>query len=397
MIYTYPCLTSASVSSSILPGICKVLERFILIYQMDDIIKSINRRITWGKIISKAGEWALIAAATTGGLTAIGKAIASKETGGAISTLGSFFKHESCLNEQDSDAEEERKREMHSWKKRESERKEEEFNFKKSEEERRVRNDSRMASDELRTQKDSERREDEAKRKAREDEARRRKVDIETPNFTSLSVEPTWMKIDTALGTRLVGVKCVPFPVSDETNFTSLLSNDKKMSEADAELQGIWRTSVRAAWNVWTKGKRLLVPFSGTPTGDPQRDVIYGETSHGRNIFCIFNMVDLGPDFISKAQDIAKLHHLGWTSFVICDDVNKRAYFCMREFKGLCSTVLYSFMHSTLGKEHAKVFEDLDDIKKGTSPFFRLNVRSSKLLGESMANSKKYNYFIMEY
>ena len=39
MIIVFPMICSSNVSPNILPGICKVVEKYLLIYSMDDILK----------------------------------------------------------------------------------------------------------------------------------------------------------------------------------------------------------------------------------------------------------------------------------------------------------------------------------------------------------------------
>jgi hypothetical protein len=52
----------------------------------------------------------------------------------------------------------------------------------------------------------------------------------------------------------------------------------------------------------------------------------------------------------------------------------------------MCSTVQYSFIYSSL--DQSKVYEDLEDVRKASSPFFRMSKKSSRLLGECVAASK---------
>ena len=81
------------------------------------------------------------------------------------------------------------------------------------------------------------------------------------------------------------------------------------------------------------------------------------------------NSMDIGADFFERTNKINQLYKMGWQSFVVTDDVNKRAFFCMKEFNGMCSAVQYNFMYNALGSEYGKVFDDLEDVKKSSSPF----------------------------
>ncbi|HUS51578.1 MAG TPA: hypothetical protein VMZ91_15535, partial [Candidatus Paceibacterota bacterium] len=55
MIVVYPMLVSNNVQSNVLPGISKVLEKFVLIYKMDEIIKEANK-LARGKKILRTGN-----------------------------------------------------------------------------------------------------------------------------------------------------------------------------------------------------------------------------------------------------------------------------------------------------------------------------------------------------
>ena len=43
----------------------------------------------------------------------------------------------------------------------------------------------------------------------------------------------------------------------------------------------------------------------------------------------------------------------------------------MKELGGVCSTIPYSFIFSSLGKEHSQVYQDLEDAARSAGPFFR--------------------------
>ena len=84
-----------------------------------------------------------------------------------------------------------------------------------------------------------------------------------------------------------------------------------------------------------------------------------------------------------------KLQSLGWGSIIVLDDVNKRATFCMKEFNGLCSTLQYSFIYTALGKDYTKVYDDLEDVRRASSPFFKMNSRATNLYAECLCIAKK--------
>ena len=98
----------------------------------------------------------------------------------------------------------------------------------------------------------------------------------------------------------------------------------------------------------------------------------------------MLNYADFTDSGIFKNQGgIFKLHTLGWNSFIAADNVGKRALFCMKEFHGLCSSVPYSFIYSSLGKEHVKAYESEEEIQRSASPFFKTKISQKRLYSES--------------
>jgi len=316
MIVVYPMLVSNNVQSNVLPGISKVLEKFVLIYKMDEIIKEANKLARGKKIlrtgnklklkedesidsdvvISEAKGGAAIPIQVVGGVPA-GKP--EKPSGGGA-------------------------------------------------------------------------------------------IKIDTPNFGAISLEPTWVKIDTLQGTRLVGVKVIPFPVQSDAKLIDAILSDRGKGRIPSIISAIGRKITRG---IWAAIRTAHIPFMPvTISGDPRKDIIWARTTHKNNIFLVMNLLDLGTEFFERTDKIKWLYHLGWSSFAVTDDINKRAYFCMKEFSGLCSTVQYNFMYTSIGKEHGKVYDDLEDIKKSSSPFFKLSTKATSLIGGQMAAGKKSKY-----
>ncbi len=325
MIVVYPMLVSSNVSANVLPGISKVIEKFILIYKMDDIVKSANdyargkRSLFFKKGMLKLSE-------------------DYKNNHGS-------FKDEIILEQG-------------------------------------IKPPSVAVT--MPTQ--------EKDKKISQGEKATVKIDVKVdpPNFKSVSLEPTWIKVDTFAGTRIAGIKTIPFPVKSDAALIDLILSDQSMNFLESRLSIIERKILRMIWAVvrWTH-----LPFTQlTISGDPKKDVIMARTVHKNNIFTVFNMMDLGYNFLERTNNIRRLYSLGWNSFVICDDVNKRAFFCMKEFSGLCSSIQYSFIYAALGSEYGKVFDDLEDIKKSSSPFFKLMKKPGKIISESTTLEKLDKY-----
>jgi len=201
---------------------------------------------------------------------------------------------------------------------------------------------------------------------------------IDRPNQSELMLEPTYITLTTKMGPRMVGVKVLPFPVKSG-NIIDLMRKDVNLTGTSLKMQKITRMLKRA------------FKFSRRPTvsGDVFSDVVMANTKHKANTFLLINHAEMDTEFSYTAAQINKLHKLGWSSFAFADDVNKRAMFCMKEFSGLCSTIPYSFMLTSFSKDQNKAFDDLEDARRSSAPFFsRKNTKIAKIVGEKIAQSK---------
>jgi len=218
----------------------------------------------------------------------------------------------------------------------------------------------------------------------KEKPSERASVKVDMPTFNTLSLEPTWIKVDTNVGTSMIGIKVVPFPVRSDTNLINLITNDFYKNWFPSKMVSLGRSVIRSIWAA-LRNTPVLKRWSPSISGNPKKDIIFARTPHAKNIFLVLNNMDIGSDFFERTNKIKQLYNLGWGSFTVADDVNKRAFFCMKEFHGMCSSVQYNFMYNTIGKEHGKVFDELEDVKKSASPFFKLSTRASKIVAEQYA------------
>ena len=233
-------------------------------------------------------------------------------------------------------------------------------------------------------------------REKAKDRRERSKVEIRTTQLGGeITAEPTWVTIQTHVGPSLIGIKVIPFVIHSDASLSELMLSDRQLKFMLGFAISVYRKVIRNLYKLWytTIGK---LPFLGRKpiTGDIRSDVIYNRSSHRDDVFVCLSMMDLDNEFFQSAGGVAKLYNLGWSSFVVADDVNKRASFCMRQFRGLCSTVQYSFIYSSLGQ--SKVFEDLEDVRKASSPFFKMSTKASRLMGECLATAKLENYLVEE-
>ena len=286
MIVVYPMLSSENVSQHLIPGICKVLERYILVYKTDEIFK-----LTKPSIIQQLP-------------------ITAK-----VPFMGNESKN-SFLTE----------------------------NGKKEKKEEKDKKGKKKEFLSLTTGKTN------------------IKIDakVDQPNKSDVLVEPTYVTLNTKLGPQLVGVKVLPYPVKNTSKknvpLSTMMTSDRSIGFFKAILSGIGRSIVRRLYSLYrsTIGKiPLLAP---SISGDIRKDMIFASTSHKQNIFLLLNSSDFPDGFFNMdPKDVKQLFYMGWGSIIVIDDVNRVVKFCMKEFSGLCSTIPYSYIFSSLGRDRKSV------------------------------------------
>jgi hypothetical protein len=334
MIIVFPMLTDEGISQNILPGICKALEKFILIYEMDTIMK-----ITGWSVI---GAGAKIAHQTM-----IGKQ--KKESYNILEAGGQFAGTKPGYGPKkiEDDEDEDEKDNSH---------KNQSYG-----------GPGKPVFDTLKGLRDM------------------GTVKVDIPKDQSLSVEPTYVSIQTSIGTQILGIKVIPCSVkSNKYTLAELLTADVSLKFFDALIYRISRKAIRGFWSLC---RALRLPFikDKVITGDPEKDILWAQSYHKKNIFCLLNYADFSnSELFKEAGGIYKLHSLGWNSFIVADEVNKRATFCMKEFHGLCSTIPYSYIMASFGKDINNVYIDsVEAFEKTNSPFFKTKISQKRLIGES--------------
>lgn len=343
MIVIYPLLLSDTVSKNIVPGLAKVIERYLLIYKMDEIIQSAKSggyrkklKVQGGKLIIKEAE-------------------------------------DDDLYLPDSRTkplpEKEVKDKDHELQKQRSEREQS--------------------------------REDREHKKAM-DNAKSATVDIGTMDMQSLSAEPTWVKIDVQVGdikqTDLLGVKVVPVMVKSNEKLVRILMFDKNVKGLHGQVLTFGRKIIRGLWKIWQKFWSTVPVVGkgrGVPSGDARQDILLHKSLYAHdkraNIFMGINFQDLDDElFFNNAASINKLFKKGWESFIVCDDVNRIAHFCMEDFKGMTTSLNYAMIYQTIGQ--FKVYESLEDVKRSSSALFKRKMKTSKLISMALAKQKLNKY-----
>lgn len=216
------------------------------------------------------------------------------------------------------------------------------------------------------------------------------KVEFDKVDEKSLSLQPTWIKVTVGGKAKVLGVKVISVPLKSDSDILSLLLHDKNLSGLKYGFVKTERNIARVAYKVWgaTLGRLFKTPL----TGKPKEDIILRTTEFKDRVFTLMNVLDIDEEFLREIKDVRKLHKLGWNSLVFADDVNRRASFCMKEFKGLCTTVPYSYLFATVSTTASKVFEDLTDVRKSAGPIFRKKMDPSKLISEAIIRNKRKKY-----
>lgn len=357
MIVMFPLLTDETVSPNIIPGVCTALERFALIYKLDEILR-------WGglpldsRIISYGKDIASIATRAAGGPTAL---FGAPMTEGAISEYEAD-KHKSDLYNSAMEKGLDLMDPISAG----------------------VKATKAVIDTGLSIEKTIRDRKKEKFEKEKELlRVPERKIDVKAIDIKSnLSVEPTWITTQSRKGTAVLGVKVVPYPI-DSTAFVHRIVRDMSLSFYDEVLERYERGITRMFYTVMRK---LPIFRSINIKKDPFSDIIYARSKYKGNIFTLFNLASLQDESIFReAGGVDKLFRLGWNSILISDDVTKRVVFCMKEFGGMCSVINYSYVYASIGSEYAKEYGNLEDLKKSSSPFFKTKIRPARVFAESLS------------
>jgi len=386
MIALYPMLVSNTVSKNIIPGISKVLENFLIVYGMRDIMEKAR-----GDRAIKKGMSAY----------SFKKRLTIKESDNYVED---FFYREVIFEQsqinQYTDPGTKRRQQTG------SQRRQYPGTQPVSDPTLARRDAEADAYEQAEKYKDTERMsraKEKGKLAAKEKDPRDASVSITPFDMKSISLEPTWMKTDiiTKDGMKtsgIVGVKVVPYPVKSDAKLSQLLMYDRQVNN----LQGLVIRRGRAIENLFYRAWKILwkvgtLGFGGGSTGgsavsgNPKHDILAKRTilkaNDASDIFVLVNKADLVDDFESSAAGILNLFRMGWSSIIIADDVNKRVSFCMRELKGMCSMMPYTMMYQTF--QQAKVYDDLEDAKRSASSIFKMRrEKFSKIVGEGVAQNK---------
>ena len=372
MILIYPMLTSASVNPNILPGLIKAIEKYIIVYNTDDVLKNMNSAIAdvvkagvAGAVFAGAGLAAGVAAKyAPEAAAAAGKEVTKFITAGITAPVLRVKGKKFELKEQD---------------------------LSVTEQQGAVKAGLTKAG--TAAIKGAE-----TGIKSLEDIKKQSGVTkFEMPRHDAVSLEPTWVQVQTSAGAKLFGVKVVPFKVASTTGMVGLLLSDRELKKMSYLANKLGRTVMRVFFRAM-RGIRIPGIKDKPISGNPKTDIVWATSQYGKDTFVCLSQLDLEQDdaFTSPAV-VQKLHKLGWASLIITDDVNKQATFCMKQFGGICSTIPYSFIFSSLGKEHSQVYKDIEDAQRSAGPFFRKrSTTKRKLFSDAKVIAKLNKYSVLE-
>ena len=359
MIIVFPMLVSRAVSENSIPGIAKTIENYIIVNYQDMIInnKDIKKQSKmFGKISYKGGN--LFIKESEDLLEAVPPGSSSGTKGKG--TTPSIQKKTSNDNVKKSDEEKDYYKEK---------------------------------IKQLKSQSD-----ESAKEKLKKKLAKKASVDVKLGDAKSISLEPTYITIEKSdkdgnKSVSFIGIKVIPIRIKSDVKLSHLLLYDTKLKALTAGTLIFGRFIMRKAYGLFDRWTHRLKLGGVTPSGDPRRDIIMGRTGMGKGsetFIVLSKQEDVDEIFLDNIQKINRLFKMGWGNFVIADDIGRSAYFCMKNFRGMCSVVPYAMMYQYLGQ--SKAYETMEDAKKASSSIFKVGKRFSKVLGEWRTINKIYKY-----
>jgi len=217
----------------------------------------------------------------------------------------------------------------------------------------------------------------------------------------AISIEPTWNTVTDQQGrTTAIGVKVVPFIIQNDESLVKLMTLDRYRSSLSKNVHFQARRMLKFMNNLANKSWKATVGTflgwtgfidkdlqAGTVTQNWKNDIILQNTAFGDKMFILINKMDLEDDFLSSAGGVKSLFRLGWTSFIVADDMNKVVNFCMKSYKGMCSMVNYGFLYAD-SRSQSQVFKDIDEISSRSGPLFRLKYNRKNMLTDNLAQQK---------
>ncbi len=430
MIVVYPMLVSNTINYAAIPGVAKAIERYLLIHRLDDILKESRRqfKLARGRIqlkedgnpLTETEMFYVLNEDDDKGYDDSGSLL-KPMAGGDLEDY-EFDDFDSMTQD---DLEEEKERLSKEWQdlQRDSEKLERDGErLRKARDEFKKKAETYRDHEKLKRERENIEKERLGNEKSKQDldkkqfelqkaidKLEKRKEELEKKevkainasssvslHMESMSLEPTWMQVDRYVKNvamkDLIGIKVVPYVIASDEKMLNLLMYDKHLRNFDSKMVALGRNIQRKVYNLYADAVSRIPLVGGmldpraSIKGDVKTDVLMAKTKFRKNIFVCINKMDLEDDFFQATHDVNKLFKLGWGSVIAMDDSKKLVHFCAEEYKGGCFAIQYSFLHSTLGKQHAKVFEDLTDVRKASGGIFSRKIPKRKVFSESILN-----------
>ena len=387
MIVVYPVIVSRAVGENIIPGICKMLENYLVVYSMDDILGNIKstRKVNYkirGKKLFESDLSPVVLSEIDPWYLPGNKDPEDMSRDEVEQEKLRIQQAQAQWDEEKAAAKSERDRKEIELKQQDADRRERELDHKiKSDQDRAERDKDKATRD-----KEKDRKEDEDKKKLKA--AGNKAASADVTDMKSVSLEPTFIKVKMADGgTDFIGVKVVPIRVKSEAKLSHLLVNDLSLGFIRGSIIGIGRKIFR--WFYLKIGRSKTID---TPTGDPRKDMFYARTGLQGNAFVLLDKnEDIDATLYSNPKMVVKLFGLSWGNMMLADDINRKVYFCMKKFKGMCTMIPYSMIYQTLGQK--QVFDDLEDARQKSGALFkRKGVSLQKIASEHHAQFKLDSY-----
>lgn len=208
-------------------------------------------------------------------------------------------------------------------------------------------------------------------------------------DLKSISLEPTYTLVElagpTGKATKMLGIKVLPMrAVGSEEDLMKMLQYDRYASWLTTKALKKGREAVKTLVRIWSR-----MPFTTKikdiePTGKARGDILLSKTTFASdkrsNMFIALNKIDL-PENVLAPAGVRKLQKLGWENFILVDDVSKVAYYCMKVLRGMCSEIPFPMMYQTV--QQREPYETLEDIRKTSSSIFKRRVTFPKAIGEN--------------
>lgn len=398
MIVTYPLIVSKTVDPNILPGVCKSIEKYIYTHLIDGVVDAANQNIA-----KQSAKSSMFIA-----LRNIGNKMQLRlENCGVDRTIEDYLVEDwsEDFNEDYIEEGSQKKGVPLNPVKPPSSKPKEPKSTPSSQP--MIKSPKKQSNKELYNQgyQKSKGEYDQKQQQIKNEEPKIGKMDSDSMNTT-----PTWSTVTDQQGnTKAIGVKVVPFIIDNEESLVSLMTSDRYRSKLSKNVHVQARKVLRYMHGIanatWKRTVGFLFSWTGfvdkdlvkgTVTKNWKNDIILQNTFFKNNMFVLLNKMDLKDDFTSNPGGVKKLFSLGWTSFIVADDVNKTVTFCLQEFRGMCSIVNYAFLYAD-GRSQSQVYQDISDVRRNSGPLGRMKRSRKTMITDNLAQQKldKYSQEVM--